>query len=692
MRPIIPDATFLKDYSAPEISHVYDKHYKLIHEYIPTKRINIPFEKIPKKLIAAFLVAEDKNFYYHQGIDPFRIAKALSQNIWHKNYGKSLIGASTITQQVAKNFVVGSERTVIRKIKEAFVTFNIEYSLSKDRIIELYLNQIYLGNNCFGIQAAALNFFGKSVEELTLDQICLLAALPKAPTHLTESKNTEKLKQRRDSIIKQLLEQAYINEFEAKQVLENEIIFNTQQSNYQNSYGYYLEPLKAQLENELPNTMITTGLEIVSCMDEKCQKASQKALRDGLLNFEEKQKIFTQPLASLGEKYSLEQLKNINTPYMPEHVEKAVAWQKKEKWFVTTEKQQDFILDLQDWKLKTPLKVGDVVLVKIKNKKAYLTQIPKVCGAVVVMEAKTGKVLAITGGWDFTKAPFNCATQALRQPGSSFKPFVYLTALEKGMKSGEIIMDEKMSIKMDNNTTYTPKNVDGKFHGAVTVKTSLAHSYNIAALNLALKAGMESIKDTAELFGIYHNAQQHLSIVLGAQETTLLKLTAAYAMLFNGGSYLKPKLYSAYTKRNLKNSDTVNTSNCCVDKLQTANLVKTSILKHSQKIADPKAIFQLLEMLRSVITKGTARKLLPLEHKYGITIHGKTGTSNNNLDAWFVGSVNIPGTIYQADNPLVIGVFVGYLKPTSLGKGNGGTAVALPIFSNFVENFISDSL
>ncbi len=688
----LPNPEFLKEYSSPEISRVYDKHYNLIHEYSPIKRINIPFEKIPQKLISAFLVAEDKNFYHHKGLDPFRIFKAISQNMWHKNSRKNLIGASTITQQVAKNFVVGNEKSIVRKIKEAFVTFKIEYSLSKDRIIELYLNQIYLGNSCFGIQAAALSFFGKSVEQLLLEEICLLAALPKAPTYLTDGKNIERLKKRRDIIINYLLEQGYITKNEAMHALNTDIQFSNTKSTHNDSYGYYLTPLKEQLENDLCNATLTQGLEIVSCMDISCQKAAQKALRDGLVNFEEKRGVFYHPIASLGENYSLDQLKNLEIGYISSNAKKAIAHQKKEQWFVTTEDKQTFLLDCKNWHLQTPLKNGDVVLVKIKNKKAYLTQTPKVSGSIVVMEAKTGKVLAIAGGLDFKKTPFNCATQALRQPGSSFKPFAYLTALENGTKAGDIIMDEKMSIKMDNSTTYIPKNVDGKFHGAVTVKTSLAHSYNIAAINLAIATGIDRVTDTAELFGIYNNAKQHLSIVLGAQETTLLKLTTAYAMIFNGGNYLKPKFYKAYTKRNLNISDTLNAASCSVDQLTAVNLKDVGIIKTSQKIASSKAIFSLLEMLRSVITSGTGRKLLPLERKYGITIHGKTGTSNNNLDAWFVGSVSIPGTVYQADNPLVIGVFVGYLKPESLGKGNGGAAVALPIFSNFLENFISDSL
>src|SRR3989338_3429188 len=243
---------------------------------------------------------------------------------------------------------------------------------------------------------------------------------------------------------------------------------------------------------------------------------------------------------------------------------------------------------------------------------------------------------------------------------------------------------------MNNNNIYQPKNVDGKYHGAVTVKTSLTHSYNLAALDLALKVGIEPIKDTAELFGIYNKSQQHLSIVLGAQETTLLKLTTAYAMLFNGGHYVMPRFYSACTNRLGKSNYAINKTNCSIDNI--GKITQTDIIKNSQKIASAQAIFELLAMLRSVVTKGTARKLLPLENKYGITIHGKTGTSNNNLDAWFVGSVSIPGTIYQGNNPLIIGVFVGYLKPESLGKGNGGGSVALPIFSNFLENFISDIL
>lgn len=687
--PLLPNAAFLKDYACPEISRVYDKHYRLIHEYVSIKRINVPFEKIPKKLIAAFLVAEDKNFYYHNGLDPFRILKAVGQNIWHKKSGQSLIGASTITQQVAKNFVVGSEKSFLRKVKEAFVTFNIEYNLSKDRILELYLNQIYLGGGAYGIQAASINLFGKGIQEISLAQICLLAALPKAPTYFIDHKNIENLKKRRDLIITSLLKQGYINGNDAKQALNSTIDF-TQNKSDDFKYGYYLTPLKEQITNEISNTILTQGFEIISCMDINCQNAAQNSLRKGLINFENKIKNFNSAIVSLGKNYSLKQLQQLKLPFTENDMQKAIAYQKNNIWYVVIEKDQHFKLNCAEWNFKTPLKTGDVIHVEIKNKTAYLKQIPKVSGAIVVMEAKTGKVLAVTGGWDSNFFPFNCATQAARQPGSSFKPFVYLAALENGTKPGDILTDEKISIKMGNNNIYQPKNVDGKYHGAVTVKTSLTHSYNLAALDLALKTGIEPIKDTAELFGIYNKSQQHLSIVLGAQETTLLKLTTAYAMLFNGGHYVIPRFYSACTNRFGKSNQTINKTNCGID--QISNIAQTGMMKNSQKIASSQAIFELLGMLRNVVSNGTARKLLPLEHKYGITIHGKTGTSNNNLDAWFVGSVSIPGTIYQGNNPLVIGVFVGYLKPESLGKGNGGSAVALPIFSNFLETLISDIL
>lgn len=687
--PLLPSPEFLKDYACPEISRVYDKHYRLIHEYVSIKRINVPFEKIPKKLIAAFLVAEDKNFYYHNVLDPFRIAKAITQNIWHKKSGQSLIGASTITQQVAKNFVVGSEKSFLRKIKEAFVTFNIEYYLSKDRILELYLNQIYLGGGTYGIQAASINFFGKSIQEISLSQICLLAALPKAPTYFIDHKNIESLKKRRNLIITSLLTQGYINDIDAKQALNSNIDF-TQNKLDDLNYGYYLTPLKEQITTEISKTILTQGFEIISCMDINCQNAAQNALRKGLVNFENKIKNFNSAIVSLGENYSLKQLQQLKLPFTENDMQKAIAYQKNNIWYVVTEKDQHFKLNCSEWNFKTSLKTGDVILVKIKNKTASFKQIPKVSGAIVVMEAKAGKVLAITGGWDSNFFPFSCATQAARQPGSSFKPFAYLAALENGTKPSDILTDEKFSIKIDNNNIYHPKNVDGKYHSAVTVKTSLAHSYNLAAIDLALKVGIEPIKDTAELFGIYNKSQQHLSIVLGAQETTLLKLTTAYAMLFNGGYYVIPRFYSACTNRFGKSNQTINKTNCNIE--QISKITQTGIIKNSQKIASSQAVFELLEMLRSVVTKVTARKLLPLEHKYGITIHGKTGTSNNNLDAWFVGSVSIPGTIYQGNNPIVIGVFVGYLKPESLGKGNGGGAVALPIFSNFLENFISDIL
>jgi penicillin-binding protein 1A len=689
LKPGLPNSDFLNDYRAPEVTHVYDRHFRPIHEFAPVHRINLKIEDIPKKVIAAFLVAEDKNFYYHPGIDPMRIARAVLQNFSQKKSQQTLVGASTITQQVAKNFLVGNEKSFLRKFREAFATLSIERQLSKDRILELYLNQIYLGNGAYGLQAAALNYFNKSMENLTISEACLLAALPKAPAQL--SKNTQKLKARRDAIIQALSEQNYISKQEASSALEQSIEFHQEESS-PSDYGYYITPLREVLVEEMPKLNITSGLEIFSCMDARFQQAAQKALRDGLLKYNLTQKIFYKPIVKLGDKYSIEDLNQIAVPDCPENYQKSIVDFSSEKPFIQLQNKQSLPLDTTSWSLETPLTKGDVVLVEVKNGKAHLRQIPEVSGAVVVMEARTGQVLALVGGWSHTMSPFNCATQATRQPGSSFKPFVYLAALEQGMSPNDIINDKSITMLLNNGREiYKPKNIDKKTHGFVTVKNSLAYSHNLSSIQLGLDTGIEHIQDIAELFEVYNNASKHPSMILGSKETTLLKLTNAYAMIFNGGYHLKPKFYNAYAQRKISSLNK-NSNFCCFERQQSLMTVPISTITSYQRLASPSAIFGLLEMLRAVITHGTGKSLLPIEREFGVKIRGKTGTTNSNRDAWFIGSVSIPGTIYQDDNPLVIGVFVGFLNPKNLGDGKGGALVALPIFGNFIKNIVSDTL
>ncbi len=585
--------------------------------------------------------------------------------------------------------MVGNEKSFLRKFREAFATLSIERQLSKDRILELYLNQIYLGNGAYGLQAAALNYFNKSMENLTVAEACLLAALPKAPAQL--SKNTQKLKARRDAIIQALSEQNYISKQEASSALEQSIEFHQEESS-PSDYGYYITPLREVLVEEMPKLNITSGLEIFSCMDARFQQAAQKALRDGLLKYDLTQKIFYKPIAKLGDKYSIEDLNQIAVPDCSENYQKSIVDFSSEKPFIQLQNKQSLPLDTTSWSLETPLTKGDVVLVEVKNGKAHLRQIPEVSGAVVVMEARTGQVLALVGGWSHTMSPFNCATQATRQPGSSFKPFVYLAALEQGMSPNDIINDKSITMLLNNGREiYKPKNIDKKTHGFVTVKNSLAYSHNLSSIQLGLDTGIEHIQDIAELFEVYNSASKHPSMILGSKETTLLKLTNAYAMIFNGGYHLKPKFYNAYAQRKISSLNK-NSNFCCFERQQSLMTVPISTITSYQRLASPSAIFGLLEMLRAVITHGTGKSLLPIEREFGVKIRGKTGTTNSNRDAWFIGSVSIPGTIYQDDNPLVIGVFVGFLNPKNLGDGKGGAVVALPIFGNFIKNIVSDTL
>ena len=578
---------------------------------------------------------------------------------------------------------------MLRKFREVFATISIENKLSKDHILELYLNQIYLGNGAYGVQSAALRYFDKSAEQLSIAQASLLASLPKAPGSLNTPKNIKKLTARRNTIIQALHEQGYISESEAKKATNEKIAIRAEEITSQN-YNYYLLPLKDAVLEQQPNFNLTAGLEIFSCMDAKFQQAAQNALREGLLQYALKQKVFSKAITSLGADYKISELKQINIPDCPKNYQKAIVDFTEKKPIVILENEMSLPFDSTDWSFENNLATGDVILVEVKNKVAHLRQIPEISGGIVVMEARTGKVLAMVGGWSSTSNQFNCAIQALRQPGSCFKPFVYLSALEHGTTPNDIIEDEPIVMRLNNGKEiYKPKNINGKFHGSVSVKNSLAHSYNLASINLALHTGLEHIRDIADLFGIYNQTPKHPSVILGACETTLLKLTTAYAMIFNGGYYIKPRFFNAYAQRKISCVNK-NTSKCDIECQKSLGAVPLTTLENNQRVATPQAIFGMLEMLRAVITDGTGRSLLPLERKLGVTLRGKTGTTNNNMDAWFIGCVSIPGTIYQDNNPLVIGVFVGFLKPKNLR--NGGAAIAMPIYSNFIKNILSDSL
>lgn len=687
VKPTLPKDDFLNSYRAPELTRIYDKNFQLVAEWAPVNRVNVRFSDIPEKVIAAFLVAEDKNFYYHSGIDPIRITRAILQNVTQSS--RSLIGASTITQQVAKNFLIGNEKSMLRKFREAFATISIENKLSKDHILELYLNQIYFGSGAYGIQSAALKYFNKSIEKLSIAEAALLASLPKAPASLSISKNIKKLKNRRNSIINALYEQGYISDDEANKALSEEIEVKNKAIDFSN-HNYYLLPLKEAILESQPNLNFTSGIEIFSCIDAKFQESAQNALREGLLKYDLKHKKYTKPIAMLGNNYVTAELKQINVVDCPQTFQKAVVDFNDKNPTAILEDGQIFPLDIKGWSFEKPLSTGDVVFVKIKHKIAELRQIPEISGGIVVMEAKTGNVLALVGGWSSGTSQFNCATQAMRQPGSCFKTFVYLSALEQGITPNDIIDDSPIVMYLNGGKEiYKPKNVNGKFHGSVTVKNSLANSYNLASLYLAKIIGIENIQDTADLLGIYHNTPKNPAVILGASETTLLKLTTAYAMIFNGGYYIKPQFFKAYTQRQTAYINK-NTVPCGVEGQKNLNMVSLSTVKDMQRVATPQAISGMLEMLRLVITEGTGKSLLELEKKLGVKFKGKTGTTNNNMDAWFVGSVSVPGTIYQDDNPLVIGIFVGFLQPKNLE--NGGAAIAMPIFGNFIKNILSDTL
>ncbi len=679
----LPDYKFLKNYKPPVSSKVYSGDGELVNDFSTEKRIFVPYNAISEKVIKSFLSAEDKNFYTHPGVDAKGVLRATINNISNIISSKRLEGASTITQQVAKNFLLTNEVSINRKIKEAILAFRIERALSKERILELYLNQIYLGGGAYGVASASLEYFDKPISELNYYEAALLAALPKAPSKYNPYKNIKLAKFRRDLVLKNLFENNYINEKEYKKFVEQKIILKKRKKTFREDTSYYVEDIRKNVIDQLGyDRVYKQGLNISTPIDLNLQKIAIKALRDGLVSYDKRK-------GWRGALFRDKKLDNWKNKIEDFRLEKSINWdlaiiKKVDKFFVEIETENKFIGIIKyeniSWIKKEfdeILKVGDVIYVeKIKDNVFALRQLPLVNGGIVVMDPFTGRVMALSGGFSFKKSEFNRATQALRQPGSAFKPFIYALALENGYTPSTLILDAPLVLEQGSDLKmWKPENYGKKFYGPSTLRMGLEKSRNLMTVRIAQDLGLKKIVNFSKQLGIYDNPSELLSISLGSAETTLLKLTSAYSSFVNGGKLVKPIMIDRIQDsegNTIFNNEKRKCVNCSEISFLNENYpeIEDSFLQ----IFSPQTAYQMTSILEGTIQNGTGKKL----KKLNLDLGGKTGTTNGNTDTWFIGFTS----------KLAIGVYVGSDNPKSLGRFETGAKTALPIFGNFVKNAV----
>lgn len=697
----LPDLHRLSEYRPAVTTRLYTKDGDMFASYAVQRRNYVPLEDIPKKVRQAFISAEDKNFYSHTGIDATGILRAILENV--QNYGKrhSLVGGSTITQQVVKNLLLTNEKSLTRKIKEAILSFRITREFSKDRILELYLNDIYLGMGSYGVAAAAEEYFGKELRDLDTHEIALLAAMPKAPAYYDPRKNYDAALGRRNYVINRMFEDGYLNQAEAESAKLLKIETVEQSAPTVSDAPYFAEDIRRMLAEEFGNdTLYKGGLYVLTTLDQDLQKYADKALRDALVAYDRRHgyRGAVETLASLdGWQDKLKEIRKKKSVPLVEDQQLAVILNiTNDKADIGLFNGQNGILPFSDVKWaqkvsaggaygKMPQKMqdvvskGDVIIVApTPTENAFsLVQAPAINGALVAMDPHTGRVLAMSGGYSFDKTVFNRATQAKRQPGSSFKPFVYLSALERGFSPNSVVMDSPIEIPQGPGLPlWRPKNYNDEYLGAATLRTGIEKSRNVMTVRLAQALGIETILSTAHRFDLYEKAPHHLSIVLGSQEVTPLQMTTAYAMIANGGLRVRPSLIERIDDgqgKTVYRFDRRPCKNCLVKDIESTEAnIPPQISAPRERVLDPRVAYQMTSILEGVVQRGTATAAKRL----GVPLAGKTGTTNDSRDTWFVGF----------SSNLVVGVFIGFDQPKNMGRKETGGRVALPAFVNFMQD------
>jgi len=679
----LPDYKILSNYKPSVSSRVHSGEGQLIAEYALQKRLFIPYEVVPKKVINSFLSAEDKNFFSHPGVDAKSITRAVIKNIQNFLSEKRLEGASTITQQVAKNFLLTSEVSLKRKIKEAILAFRIERAYSKERIMELYLNQIYLGEGTYGIAAASLEYFDKAVSDLNYEEAALLAALPRAPSKYNPYKSMKMATLRRNIVLKNLYENSYISKKEYENFSKKKIKTKKRKIKLLEEANFYSEEVRRIVNNNYGyDDLYKGGLSIRTPLNSNYQVEALNALRFGLQQYDRRHG-WRGPLTNINKKDWIKKAEDLI-------IDKSLNWKlakviEVEKLVVKIETQDKEIgiIDFKNvnWTRKKNfenfLKLNDIIYVKkIKDNKWNLKQLPKINGSIVVMDPYTGRVLAMAGGFSFKLSEFNRATQAKRQPGSAFKPFVYAAALENGFTPSTLVLDAPFVIEQGLGLkTWKPENYGKKFYGPSTLRTGIEKSRNLMTVRIAQQVGFDKISKITSSFGINSDIPEVLSVSLGSAETTLVQLTNAYCTFVNGGKKVTPIFIDRIQDRRGKTIFNADKRKCLgCEEISYLKDEVPNISDNREQIISPETAYQITSMMEGAVKRGTGRKLRSLN----LNLAGKTGTTNKNMDAWFLGFTS----------KLVVGVYVGFDEPKSLGKYETGAKAALPVFKRFVEKVV----
>ncbi len=733
----LPDYEVLAKYEPPVMTRIHANDGNLIAEFAEERRIYVPINAVPDKIINAFLSAEDKNFFEHDGLDYGGIARAMITNVRNvvSKSGKRMIGASTITQQVAKNFLLTNDRNIDRKIKEAVLATRIEKAFTKEQILELYLNEIYFGLRSHGIAAAALNYFGKSLEEITVGEAAYLASLPKAPNNYHPFKHRKRAITRRNWVLGRMADNGFITQEVAQAAIKERFKVNPRPFGARILAGeFFAEGVRRTLLEDFgQKKLYGGGLSVRTTLDPELQRKAKRALVAGLVEYDEDHG-WREPVAKIdleAEKdwgvalSKVEGLKDVH-PWrlavvlshedkkaviglQPDDLVSGRIEAKREvgeislenmKWARKNEGETKYGDPKLGAKLKKPsdaLAVGDVVYVSpIKTEVAStgdvaeavgpdarsqwrLRQIPEVEGAIVALDPHTGRVKALVGGFSFDDSQFDRATQAKRQPGSAFKPFVYAAALDNGYTPSSVVLDTPVAIKQGNGQgVWRPKNYSGKFSGPSTLRIGIEKSRNLMTVRLAQDMGMPLISEYSRRFGIYDNLMPVLSMSLGAGETTLLRLTTAYGMLANGGKKIEATLIDRIQDRYGKTVWSHDAAKCTgCEQTEFKGVTEPVLNDLRQQVIDPHTAYQVTSMLEGVVKRGTARRALS---GLPIPVAGKTGTTNDARDAWFVG--------FTPD--MVVGVFVGHDVPRPLGRKATGGGLAAPIVKQFMLATLAD--
>ena len=702
----LPDHAQLADYEPPITTRVHAGDGRLLTEYAVQRRVFVPIEAVPRRVIQAFVAAEDKHFYRHFGVDPLGILRAVITNIRNASSGRRLVGASTITQQVAQNFLLSKDVSYERKIREAIISFRIERAFTKDQILELYLNEIYLGFGSYGVISAALNYFNKSLDELTIAEAAFLAAVPKGPNNYHPVNRPDAARARRDYVVGRMLEDGYIDASEAELARADPVVVHPREEIEGVRADYFAEEVRRELVGRFGETALYEGgLSVRTTLDPRLQQIAEAALRGGLIDYDRRHGwrgpvtrldaagdwaaslAELPPPAESGWRYAVvldvfDAAVRIGLA-AGEEAEIPLA---QLKW--ARQRQAD---QTRGGAIAHPgdvLNVGEVVLVEPViedgDGNAYpdgtfgLRQAPDVSGSIVALDPHTGRVLAMVGGFSFADSEFNRATQAWRQPGSAFKPFVYMAALDGGLTPSTLILDAPFVIDQGGDLgLWKPSNYSQRFYGPSTMRLGIEKSRNLMTVRLAQTVGMDRVRAVAERFGVVDRLPEQLSMALGAAETTLLRLTTGYAMIVNGGRRIIPTLIDRVQDRYGRTIQRHDNRVCAACRATDWNGQAPPVMPDEREVVvAPTTAYQMVSMLRGVIQRGTGVRINALRRP----LAGKTGTTNQSFDAWFIG--------FSPD--LAVGVFVGFDSPRTLGNRETGSSVAVPIFKDFMEQALAD--